>query len=447
MSDEDEYEYEYGSDEEFDYGSQEEQDEGAIEIENSFYEADDCTQDNPKEALALYEKCVKLETEKGEEVKWRFKALQHIVSLQFRLGNHASMNERYEEMLGYMGSVTRNECTDAINSVLDSVSSSTNLQILSKMYEITLNALKSANNERLWFNTSVKLGKLYLELGDHFRLQNSIRELHKSCQHENGKDDASKGTYLLEVYALEIQLCTATKNSARMKEIYPKTLKLDAAIADPRIMGVIREEGGKLYMSEERWKEAYDEFFEGFRNYQEAGNSRAKDCLKYVVLANMLALSDINPFDSREAKVYQDEQEIKAMVDLRAAYENNNIVQFEKLLRDKRNRILEDAFIMNYVTPLLRNIRAQVLMELVKPYQRIQVDFISKEINISAPEVESLLVELILDHRIIGKIDQTHGHLVLSDNKNSASVMKYEAISKWTDTLTNLSKTINNRTI
>ncbi len=33
--------------------------------------------------------------------------------------------------------------------------------------------------------------------------------------------------------------------------------------------------------------------------------SRAKVMLKYVVLANMLALSDINPFDSREAKVYQ----------------------------------------------------------------------------------------------------------------------------------------------
>ena len=40
MSDEDEYEYEYGSDEDYDYGSQEEQDEGAIEIENAYYEAD-----------------------------------------------------------------------------------------------------------------------------------------------------------------------------------------------------------------------------------------------------------------------------------------------------------------------------------------------------------------------------------------------------------------------
>ena len=41
MSDDEDYEYEYGSDENYDYGSEaEEQDETAIEIENAFYEAD-----------------------------------------------------------------------------------------------------------------------------------------------------------------------------------------------------------------------------------------------------------------------------------------------------------------------------------------------------------------------------------------------------------------------
>lgn len=58
-----------------------------------------------------------------------------------------------------------------------------------------------------------------------------------------------------------------------------------------------------MYMSMGNWGQAYNEFYEGFRNYQEAGNPNAKVCLKYVVLANMLDLSDINPFAAREAKV------------------------------------------------------------------------------------------------------------------------------------------------
>merc|ERR1719478_1852436 len=69
-----------------------------------------------------------------------------------------------------------------------------------------------------------------------------------------------------------------------------------------------------MHMRDANFAEAYNEFYEGFRAYQEAGNARAKDCLKYVVLANMLALSDINPFAAREAKVYQEHKEIMASV-------------------------------------------------------------------------------------------------------------------------------------
>jgi COP9 signalosome complex subunit 2 len=37
-----------------------------------------------------------------------------------------------------------------------------------------------------------------------------------------------------------LQLCGATKNAAKLREIYPKTLNLDAAVADPRIMGCVQ---------------------------------------------------------------------------------------------------------------------------------------------------------------------------------------------------------------
>ena len=115
---------------------------------------------------------------------------------------------------------------------------------------------------------SAELGKMYLEGGQYEKLEQVIRDLHHSCQ-KDGKDDEGKGSYLLEVYALRIQLCSATKNNAVMQEVYPKTLNLNSAIADPRIMGVIRESGGKMYMAQKDWVKAYNEFFEAFRNYQE----------------------------------------------------------------------------------------------------------------------------------------------------------------------------------
>ena len=52
-----------------------------------------------------------------------------------------------------------------------------------------------------------------------------------------------KGTQLLEVYALEIQMYTEQKNNQKLKALYEQSLHIKSAIPHPLIMGVIR---GKL---------------------------------------------------------------------------------------------------------------------------------------------------------------------------------------------------------
>lgn len=50
------------------------------------------------------------------------------------------------------------------------------------------------------------------------------------------------------------------------------------------------------------WNRASEDFFESFRNYDEAGSTQRIQVLKYLVLANMLTGSEVNPFDSQETK-------------------------------------------------------------------------------------------------------------------------------------------------
>jgi len=54
----------------------------------------------------------------------------------------------------------------------------------------------------------------------------------------------------LETLELEIQLCIITGEQKRMKNAYIETTKLAVAINDPRIIGPIKESGGKMYMTE-----------------------------------------------------------------------------------------------------------------------------------------------------------------------------------------------------
>ncbi len=338
-------------------------------------------------------------------------------------------------MLKYIASVTRNECTEAINSILDTIATATDTIVLSEMYEITLIALKTANNERLWLNTNLKLAKLYLEGNKVSDVERLLCVLKKACQLPDGSDDVSKGTTLLEIYCLEIQLCSLTQDMSRMQSIYPKTVN-NSAVSDPRIMGIIREEGGKMQMAESNWMEAYNEFYEAFRNYQEAGNSRARDCLKYVVMASILSLSDINPFAAREVKAFADDPEIVAMSDLRQSLEANDLARFEKTVNNKKNRILDEPFLMKYLTPLRRRIREQVniavgsfsllnvysiyqvLLSVVRPYQRVTMQFLATELMLKEEEVENLLVDLIVMHSLKASIDKVQGIVLLDVGRN-----------------------------
>ena len=55
-----------------------------------------------------------------------------------------------------------------------------------------------------------------------------------------------KGTQLLEIYALEIQMYTAQKNNKKLKALYEQSLHIKSAIPHPLIMGVIR--GNNCYL-------------------------------------------------------------------------------------------------------------------------------------------------------------------------------------------------------
>jgi len=154
----------------------------------------------------------------------------------------------------------------------------------------------------------------------------------------------------------------------------------------------------------------------------------------------MLSRSSVNPFDAAAAKAYQNDPQIVAMTSLVNAYNQGDIKSFEKTLSNSKS-ILEDAFLRLFIEDLLRTIRTMVLVKLVRPYSRITIPFIAKELNISDSEVESLLVSLILDSQILGKIDQVNRTVFLEEvGKKNARM--YTSIEKWSAQLGSLSSTV-----
>lgn len=47
-----------------------------------------------------------------------------------------------------------------------------------------------------------------------------------------------------------------------------------------------------------------------------------------------------------------------------------------------------------------------MVLRVIQPYTRVRIAFIAQQLNVAAADVEQLLISLILDGRIQGRIDQ-----------------------------------------
>lgn len=300
---------------------------------------------------------------------------------------------------------------------------------MENFYSKTLDSFSSTRNDRLWLKINLRFARLYLEAKDYQSLLLKLRELYEACKTEPGEDpDSSKGTYLLESYALEIQMYAEQNNIKRLKVLYEKAIKVRSAVPHPKIMGIIRECGGKMHMREENWDQAQQAFFESFRNYDEAGSVQRIQVLKYLVLTTMLMKSEINPFDSQETKPYRDDPRIAGMNALVDAYQRGEVTQYENILRQYRDEIFGDEFISEYIQEVTRNVRMKALAKLVAPYDSFTVEFVAKQLKVPEVEALDLLSFLILDGGLPAKIDQAKGQVHLVGNPDQARV---DALSRW----------------
>ncbi|BGP14910.1 hypothetical protein JCM10213_003733 [Rhodosporidiobolus nylandii] len=434
MMDEDE---DYG----FEYEGSDDGGDDVVDVENEYYTAKS-QRDTPDVALASFQKIVDDETSRSEQGEFGFKALKQMTKLTFKLARYDEALAYYKTLLTYTKkAVTRNVAEKAINRVLDYVSAEEGIGLdkMQEFYEVTMKALEEQKNERLSTKTNLKLAKLWLDRHEYNRLNKILKELHAQCAPtDDGADvDSSKGTTQLEVYALEIQMYGEMKNNKKLREIYEKSLRVRSAIPHPRIQGVIRECGGKMYMSEKDWTKAQVDFFEAFKAYDEAGSPQRIQVLKYLVLAHMLTESTIDPFDSQETKPYKNDREISAMQGLVAAYQRRDVHDAEKILRNNRETIMDDPFIRGYIDDVLRSLRTQWILEIIKPYTRVEIAYLARQLGIPNEEVEEIVVALILDEKIQGRIDQVSGRLDL-DKHTAVETRRYQTLDSWTKQLTSL---------
>eukprot|EP00471_Norrisiella_sphaerica_P007696 CAMPEP_0184493414 /NCGR_PEP_ID=MMETSP0113_2-20130426/25934_1 /TAXON_ID=91329 /ORGANISM="Norrisiella sphaerica, Strain BC52" /LENGTH=607 /DNA_ID=CAMNT_0026878659 /DNA_START=115 /DNA_END=1938 /DNA_ORIENTATION=- len=426
-----------------------------------FYSADDLKKEDQAKALDLYRQCVsayeewKDKSESGQTdeevdddtVALALKALVAQVGILLDTGEEKEALETYDHVFNFAKnpSISESDFRTAILGVLNSAVELRQKQSLHSTVSIfskTLAKLSSLGNQTLWDETSFKLCALYSSEGDLKNAEKVLETVHRKCQ-VNGEDDLTKPDQLCEIYArmAQIRIDSRSEDDGFLQNIYNKTHVLKSNVMDPKNDSILKECWGKKFGNEGHWEKAYAYFFKAFKNYQTIGHStNAKRCLQYAVMTNMLCDTTENPFEQQEARVYKTDPQIQAINNLRDAYDKCDVGRFNSSIKS----LQPDWYMRKHLNAVVRDFQERAICDTIRPYQRVRIEFLSSNLGVNKESVLDILIQLILDGKINGKINEVEGILDMrkTSRLNSAEKAKYEALSNWVDGLESSRKSI-----
>jgi COP9 signalosome complex subunit 2 len=97
---------------------------------------------------------------------------------------------------------------------------------------------------------------------------------------------------------------------------------------------------------------------------------------------------------------------------------------------------LPDSSSGTHLDSMILDFHRRAILQTLKSYRRLKLAFLAARLRVTVALVETILVQLILDGEIAGRIDQVAGVLDLTQSTGGAK--KYAAIHQWASTLSTL---------
>lgn len=466
MSDEYVFEDDYGYEQDGADGEMDEEDnepEWEQKVRQIYMNAKAIQANDKDGAIKLFTECISKDEAHG---RWTFKShksnyrvcLMHKVEdemlVHYQRALEAAYTERTRADIDKMIDKISNRSTHLSSGCRRKIAEQSRDYITKKF-----NANDEKNGDKMWFNLTQRLAQFAVDDKRLDELEGLIKDMYRWCG--TGKEaESRRGTQLTSIYAFHIQLCTEKEELKELRNLYQKATSIESAVAPPKVLGVIHESGGKMFLRQRQWTQAFNALGSAFRNYDLAGDARKLSCLQYLVVAAMLSESSMNPFDMPEAKSYQGEPEIVVMTQLfEVAGTSKSLVaksggggaggagggaapaaapssagggapgggkrdvkRFIDILNDPKRKmyLTRDPFLYSLIEPLIQRVRGVGLIELVKPYTAIKLSFIANALATTAADAEKLAARLILEGRLLGQIDQVQGHLYLLEGEASS---------------------------
>lgn len=403
---EDSYEFEFEEEDNDNDGGEENSaiDEDGEEqgIENRYYMAKSYKDDEVGKAIDEFKKIIDSFVDDNDTCEWVFKSYKQLVKLYLAEGELDEVLTTMSQMLPLLSQLNKSYVEESLSRMIVRFANIPRLEFINNVYELLLNQTYF-HNDKLWLKVNSNLLALYLDTGELAKIPALLNVIHEKFP---AIPESIQKLFTLEIIAGEIEYLFKLEelDMPKLTNLYKQSSKFTTAVTHPKILGVIKECGARVQFYRQNYEKARAEFYESFKNYDEAGVVAKNKILKYLALCSLLCNNDLDPFQSQETQSYSQFAEFDNLKRLIKAYKDMSVIEFNTVLC-KDDEFFNDEIFKQAAKQILENLRIRVLLKsigesdisFVELYHLLQID---------GDEFNQLLVKLMGTGRLINaKID------------------------------------------
>ncbi|KAG7192967.1 uncharacterized protein KQ657_001073 [Scheffersomyces spartinae] len=279
---------------------------------------------------------------------------------------------------------------------------------------------------------------LYLDNHQYENVPSLIKIIKEKLNNFDSEFKGLKLTYLPEVCAYEIEYLSQQRplNINRLRQLHRESLRVSTVLTHPRILGIIKECGGRLKFYRDNFEKARLDFYEAFKCYDEVGSQLKNQILKYVILCSIVTDHEANPFESQETQAYTQLSDYENLVALYDAYECLNLRRLQEVINDFKlssDPLASDDIFLKSTALILDNLKSKILVRILSSFKSISFDTLTRLLEIELNDLDKRITHLVSEG-VIFDIMVDYVSKVIFTGVTSNNIVTVDASSVLTNT-------------